>query len=292
MYIISFIFKFISYSSIYPFSKKLAEILFIIFKKRTKIALYNINRIFPDMPQEKREEIVKNSYANIIANFLELIKIQNFSVEEINKVVKLHNIDVIEKALSKGNGCIVVFGHFGNWELSVTFPIFLKANMLGIGKIQKPKFLNNFIFKLRTHFGVKILNKKNSTISIYKALKRNSIVGLLVDQRSRAKNSTKINFFGEEIFASKAPAYFALRNNSPIVLLYSERGEDGVHNFYFVEELEIIRDSDNIEELITSNTQLINDKLTEIILKNPNNWFWLHSKFKKRKQLLKELSSN
>lgn len=289
MTILSFIVKLIPYKSIYPFSKVLGNIFYYILRNRTKIAFYNLDKIFPEMPYTKKKYLVKKSYTDLISNLLELIKIENFSKKDLEKIFYVHNVDKLENVLKQNKGCVLVTGHFGNWELSVVLPMFINHEILTVGKKQKPEFFNNFLFKLRTNFGMKVIDNKKAILPIFKTLKKKGIVGLIIDQRSRKENSCLIDFFGEKIYCNTTPAFLSLKTGAPVIGCYAKRDKNNIHHFYFTDEIQLER-TGNFEEAINKNTQIIHNKINEIILDSPENWFWLHSKFKSKRRVLLELN--
>ncbi len=180
-----------------------------------------------------------------------------------------------------GKGVIVLLGHFGNWEILSFIGKIKKWDAVTVGKDFKPKFLSNLFFKLREKAGIKVFLYKNAVIHLYKALKNNKIVALLVDQRTRKKGSIKIDFFGHEIYATSAPAFLYKKLKSPVLFAYPERLKNHKHSVKYFEI--------NLTDDIGESTQIIQDKIKELILKNPYNYFWLHSKFKSRRRVVKNI---
>ncbi len=290
MFFFSFLVKFIPFEKIYPLSKFIGRILFHLLRKRTLIAYYNLNKILPDYSENQKKQLIINSYASLIANILELIKIKNYSKKDIEKIFSVEGVDLLNSVLSKGKGCILINGHFGNWEIPVVLPLFLKQTILTVGKKQKPEFFNKFLFELRTNFGMKVIQSKNSLMPIFKTLKKGGIVGFIMDQRTRKENSVLIDFFGEKIYCTSAPAYLAMKLNVPLILCYGERLNNSKFIFHFKKEI-LIEHTGNFHELLQKNTQKIHDEIKELILENPKNWFWLHAKFKSKRKTLKEINN-
>jgi KDO2-lipid IV(A) lauroyltransferase len=291
MQFFTYLVSFIPFDKIYPISKFFGKILYFLLKKRTLIAYYNLNKILPQLEERKKKELIVNSYASLIGNILELIKIKNFNKEQIEDIFSIKGLDVLNSILLRGKGCILVNGHFGNWELPVVLPLFLNQTILTVGKKQRPEFFNNYLFNLRINFGMKVIQSKNSLMPIFKTLKKGGIVGFIMDQRTRKENSALIDFFGEKIYCTTAPAYLATKLDVPLLLCYAERGENGKHIFHFEKEIEICRKGD-FEELLNKNTQKIHDEIKNLILKKPENWFWLHAKFKSKRKTLLEIREN
>ena len=183
--------------------------------------------------------------------------------------------------MKKGKGVIILLGHFGNWEI-LSFLCKIKGwDAVTVGKKIHPEFLGKLFFKLRERAGIQVFTHKNVVIHLYRALKKNKIIALLVDQRTRKPGSVKINFFGYKIYASSAPAFLYKKLQSPVLFAYPERINENKHTVKFFE----INLTDNIEE----STQIIQNVVKELILKNPYNYFWLHSKFKSRRRVIRNI---
>ncbi len=106
---------------------------------------------------------------------------------------------------------------------------------------------------------------------------------MIIDQRTRKYGSVKINFAGREIYATKAPAYLYQKTSAPVIFCYTKRDNNGKFIIQFF-DVPLTKD-------IEKDTQIIQDKILEFIKKDPSNWFWLHSKFKSRKRVLRELNN-
>ncbi len=256
------------------------------------MALYNINNIIPQLSQDNKLKIVKNSFIKLFENIFILMKIQKFSKEELEKICKIEGAGNFENALRLDKGVIVISGHFGNWELPVILPLFYpEADFITIGKRQKPEFLNNFLFELRENFGSKVTESKNALVPVYKTLRRKGVAGFIIDQRSKKKDSVTVDFFGKKIPCTSAPAYFALKTGAPVLFCFTEKMEnrDG-YILNITEEIKLDRDKDkDFNTLLQINTQILHDKIADRILRNPDNWYWLHSKFKSKRRVLKEI---
>ncbi len=281
--------RLLSFQLIDKISQILGYTYFFISPSRRKIAEYNLEKILPLLPYEKKKKVVKSSFSKPFKNILELIKIQNFSKEDIERFIKFKGLHNFNNALKKGKGVIVVSGHFGNWELPVIMPVFYPdKTFITVGKKQKPEFFNNFLFKLRKNFGFRVIESKNALLPVFKALKKKGVVGFIIDQRGKKDNSVKVEFFGEKIYCSSAPVYFSLKTGAPIVFSYVEKKND---TYWLCFSDEIVLDRDNgkdFQSLLEINTQKIHNIIKDNILKNPENWYWLHSKFKSKRRVLEE----
>ena len=192
----------------------------------------------------------------------------------------IENPELLEEKLTEKKGVIILLGHFGNWEAMSFLCKIKKWDAVTVGKTFKPKILANFYFNLREKSGIKIFLHKNSIIHLYKALKKNKIIALLIDQRTRKPGSVKINFAGEKVYATAAPAFLYKKLKSPVLFAYSERTNNH-HKITFYE----LKLNNNIEE----STQIIQDIIKDFIINNPYNYFWLHSKFKSRRRVIENI---
>jgi KDO2-lipid IV(A) lauroyltransferase len=135
------------------------------------------------------------------------------------------------------------------------------------------------VHNLRTRFGTSIIYKKGALPDMRKALRRGEIVGLLVDQ-SKRKEGVDVNFFGHRVPATPAAAFLSIRCKSPILPIFCIREASGQLTIY-VEQPIKIRWSGDLRSDVQANTQLITDAVEGMIRKYPEQWFWVHKRWKK-----------
>lgn len=253
--------------------------LYILPSKRKAITLKNLQIAFPEKTSEELREIALHSFQNLMIVFVETAALEFFTDEDIRKLVKIKNIDLVNKLLEYGNGLIFLSAHYGNWEYSaIAAGILSKVPITVVVQKQKNRYVDKAVCQTRTKFGNKIVLMTNAARSIIKAIQNNEAIALLVDQSAKFGKDSFVNFFGKPALTYDAPAELALRFRTPIVYGFAERNKD----FTYTIELKELNFNDlsysreNVKILTCRHVEA----LEEQIKKRPELWAWQHRRWK------------
>jgi KDO2-lipid IV(A) lauroyltransferase len=184
----------------------------------------------------------------------------------------------LQKAYAKGKGVLMITAHAGNWEfMSVT----VTSAGYPLNVVYRPlnfKPADNFLYRYRTRFGTKLIPKRRSTRKILKALQKKECVGILFDQDPGLANGVFVNFFGQPTCTNKGLAFLALKTEAPVLPVFIVRQEKKFL-LEFGEEIPLYRSSD-MEKDIAVNTLSYNRAIEAFIRKHPEQWFWVHRRWK------------
>jgi KDO2-lipid IV(A) lauroyltransferase len=150
---------------------------------------------------------------------------------------------------------------------------------LGIAKKIRFQLLNQWVHNLRTRFGNQIIYKKGAMPDMRKTLRKGGVVALLVDQ-SRRREGVDVNFFGHRVPATPAAAFLSIRCNSPILPIFCIREASGQLTIHVGQPIKA-KWSGDLRSDVQVNTQLITDAVERMIRKYPEQWFWVHKRWKK-----------
>jgi KDO2-lipid IV(A) lauroyltransferase len=139
--------------------------------------------------------------------------------------------------------------------------------------------LDRRIHRSRTRFGIRIINKKGALPEMRQTLRRGGVLGLLVDQ-SRRSEGVDVTFFGHKVTATPAAAFLAIRCNSLVLPIFCTREASGHLTIEVKSPLEMKRTGD-IRSDVQTNTQMITDAVEKAIRKYPEQWLWVHKRWKK-----------
>jgi KDO2-lipid IV(A) lauroyltransferase len=257
----------------------LARLVYPLFKSRRNVALQNLRHAFPEMEESKRRQIAFRSFQSISATFLELLWSPNFTKTGIKQRVRIENIELLQHLQEKKKGIIFLTAHFGSWELaSQAITVYSDAPVCTIAKPQSNLLVDRIITRWRELFGLKIVAMGISVREILRTLQDGGIVALAADQ-SAPKESVIVIFFGRNVPTYQGPAIFSLKTGAPIILGCTVRQENGNYTMRFVhvpsDDLDGVSD-ENILELTRRQVQL-----TEAIIRqNPEQWMWMHKRWK------------
>lgn len=242
-------------------------------KKHTKIMRVNLKMC--GYEGSEAEKIIKSCYKNFAYFGLNFLKNQGASKEKILSQVRFENAQMVQNALNSGKALIFQTAHYGNWELmSIACAAHFGVSISVVGRRLDSAIMNKILSKNRTRFNIELIDKSGAARGVLNALKNGRVVGMLVDQNTAAKDGIECKFFGKKILHTPAASIFAQKLNALIVPTFVHQdGEISVISFY-----EPIKFDENSS--IQSATQAQSDATERVIRQKPDEYFWMHKKFK------------
>jgi KDO2-lipid IV(A) lauroyltransferase len=256
------------------------SLIYLIDAPHRRIVRRNLRLAFPDWSPEKIRQTSKGVFQHLGATFAEICQLATYSKSDVVDRVAIVGAERWRHALDSRQGLIMVSAHLGNWEFGMQFAAcFMQRPALGVAKRIRFQPLSQWVQNLRTRFGTSIIHKKGALPDMRQALRRGEIVCLLVDQ-SKRKEGVDVNFFGHKVPATPAAAFLSLRCKSPILPIFCIREASGQLTIH-VERPINTRWSGDLRADVQANTQLITDTVESMIRKYPEQWFWVHKRWKK-----------
>jgi Kdo2-lipid IVA lauroyltransferase/acyltransferase len=220
-------------------------------------------------------------YINLGINLFEIFFFPKLKKEILETFVSFENYSLIFHALKKGKGVFFLSGHLSNWEMTAfAYAKVFRSKLNIVVKPQSNKGVNKKINMYREKCGNEMIEIGTSLRNIYTLIKQNEIVCFLMDQSAHPDYSVYAKFFGQKVSTFAGPAKIALKNNTEIVFAYGYRSKTYKY-FITVEKIEC---SDLIGGATNENVEIltgrINEKLEHAIREHPDQWLWLHRRFK------------
>ena len=279
-YVFRFFIKFTPKFIINPILNFLAFLIYSVDKKHRKIAKVNLDLAYEDrISEEEKIDITKKCYKNLIYTLADFIKNQGATKEEILEKVSFENSEIIEKAISENKRIIIVTAHYGNWEL-LSLSVAAKYTPLAIvGRDLDSKVMNKILTKNREQFDIELLSKSGAMKGMVKSLKSNRPVGLLVDQNTKESEGILIDFFGKKTRHTPSVAVLAKKFDAIIIPAFIQNTNEDSFVVKFFEPIQV-DNSDDKEKDIRKCVQAQADITQKIIEDKPEEWFWLHKRWK------------
>lgn len=257
----------------------LGELMYVFGSSRRRITMNNLRIAFPNKSIAERQRICKRSFVNLGITFLEVAALKYFSEDDIRKLIQLKNHVLINETIARGNGAILLSGHYSNWE----FIAMIAGLMSGVPitivvKRQKNKYLDQKIENVRKKYGNRTVEMRHAARELLGAVARNEAIALLVDQSAQKDKDVFVNFFGVDALTYRAPAELALRRRIPILYAFATRNPD----FTYTAELKELDFSDleyskeNVVELTRRHVKVLEEQITI----HPEFWAWQHRRWK------------
>jgi D,D-heptose 1,7-bisphosphate phosphatase len=261
-----------------------AGALYYLLPKRRAVTLNNLRRAFSsDMSEKEIRRLARASYRNLAYSLLEFAKIGAMDREGVMSRVKVEGIEHLREALALRRGVILVASHFGNWEWMGAVHA---QNGLPTHVVARPldnPYLNRLVNRLRERFGSRVVNSKNpgAVREILGALHRGEGVGFLIDQSPAGERGVFVDFLGRLAYTHKITALAAQRTGAPVIPVFMVREKDGSHRFVYEKPLELASTADR-EEDVRANTQRMAGVIEGWIRAYPEQWLWMHDRWKKQ----------
>ncbi|MBA4250962.1 MAG: hypothetical protein C0425_08025 [Chlorobiaceae bacterium] len=281
-------FLFIIFSKLFCFiglkkSRKFVNFLVLIFyrilKLRRRVTEENLQKAFPNLSKKEIDELTLKSYQNFAICLIEILSMPAVTSESIKEIVKIANIELLNKKYDEGKGVILLSAHFNNWEYAaLAAGFYAKENINVVVKHLRNPFVDKWMNDCRTKFNNKTIPLGVSIRHIFAAIKEKKIVGIIADQRG-PKEGIKINFFNNNTSVYSGPAVLALKMGAPLIMGLPVRQPD---YSYLVELAEINQENlpEDENEKIKEICQRQFNNLEMMIKKNPASWFWMHNIWK------------
>jgi Kdo2-lipid IVA lauroyltransferase/acyltransferase len=276
---ISYIVRLIGLNLSRRLSYLLAIFFYFIVPIRKKTVKDNLRKAFPEYCNSKVNKIAFGSYLSFCITFIEILYLPNMSKSELESSVIYTDIPLIRQKYDEGNGVIFLGAHFGNWEyIALTVAIKLDIPISVIVKSQRNTLVTNWLDKMRIKWGNKIVPLGISIRQVYKELKEKRIVAMVADQRGPS-DGIRINFMGRKAAVFAGPALLALKTGAPIMFGVTIRQPD----YSYITAIEEINTEDLPEEdelRIAELSQRHASVLEKYIKRFPEQWFWMHKRWK------------
>jgi Kdo2-lipid IVA lauroyltransferase/acyltransferase len=257
----------------------LGRILFSIVKKHRRIAMDNLIYAFGhEKSPEEIEKIARQVFINLVKVVFEVGWSLHLKESQFVEHFKVNGFHHMKNAYEKGKGVLALTAHFGNWELLTIIGAIIKFPINIVVRPLDFKPLDHFIFNLRTRFGGKIIPKERSIHTIIRSLHRGEIVVLLMDQNVDWYEGVFVDFMGHRACTSKGLALLALKTGAPVIPVFMVRETSGFRA-EFGPEIVTVKTGDRQKD-IENNTQEYNRVIENFIRRYPDQWFWVHQRWK------------
>jgi Kdo2-lipid IVA lauroyltransferase/acyltransferase len=236
----------------------------------------NLAMAFPSMDPAERQRILDGVFRSIARLLVTFSRFRGLNRQNISQWIRYEGREHFDQALSRGKGVLFATAHFGNWELSAFAHALLAAPMHVVVRPLDNPLIDHVVEGYRTLSGNSLITKKDYARSILKALAANEAVGILIDQDAGLEGSTFIDFFGAPASAGLGFARLAAHSRATVIpgyALWSDAEQRYI--LKFDQPIEITGDA-------IADTQRIHAHLEQVIREHPDQWLWIHRRWKTR----------
>ena len=259
------------------------RLAFVFDARHRHITLTNLKIAFPDLSASQRWTMARRAFENLGKTLLEIPGLARLGRDDARRRVRSTGIDRREwvRARSEG-GALLLTGHIGNWELmALAFGWEEEADLAIVARPLDNPFFDRWVSRLRSRSGNRIIPKRGALRGVTRALREGSFVGLLMDQGATGRDGVFVDFFGHPAGSSVALSFLAVRFRVPVHPVYVLRDPSGIgHTVHIGPEVTVVRTGRKKSDIL-ENTQRFQKVLEEIIREHPEQWLWMHRRWKR-----------
>ncbi len=252
---------------------------FDVLRIRRQVAIRNVKRVFPEISDKKATKMARKSLYHMGLTITEFFSMPFLWEKQFRKMYEVEGEEKFQKAIDQGKGVFVLSVHLGNGDMGVAALASWGYRIHIISKIFESAWLNRLWFSSREAKGVHFIPPRKSSYEILKALKKKESVVFVLDQYTGPPNGILTEFFGIETGTAVGLALFAQRSGAPVVPMYTYRTGPKKHKICVLDPIEFEEKSSK-DETLRHMTEKYNRVVEKAILDTPEQWMWVHRRWK------------
>lgn len=265
----------------YLVSDGICFLLYTIFGYRKKVVYENLKKSFPNKSHLELKQLEKQFYHYLCDLFLETLKTLTISKEEAVKRCKFsaNTTQILNELADKKQSCILVMGHYGNWEWAGnSFSLQCKQQLYVIYHPLTNKHFDKLMYDMRTRFGTKLYAMKDTMREMIRNRNEFNATAFIADQTPSPEGAYWTTFMNQDTPVFWGTEKIAQKLNYPVVYVTIKRLKRG---FYEVDSEILVADPKITKEGEIS--ELHTRKLEKDILTQPEIWLWSHRRWKHKR---------
>jgi Kdo2-lipid IVA lauroyltransferase/acyltransferase len=269
-------------SSARAFAITLGQLIYLLHVRLRRVGMRNLELAFPEKSIAERKRILRGEFTSLGRQLAEVCQFPKYTLENVEQVVVYDGLENFERAFARGKGVLFLTAHFGGWELSA-FTHSLHSHWLHV--VMRPmdnEYLDSLIRSYRTMHGNRVVPKDDFVRGLLGAMKAGEVVGILMDTNMTPPQGIFVDFFGIPACTASGLARIAMRTDAAVVPTFTIWDEEmKKYRLRFDPAMELMRTGD-LEADIAANTQNFTKVIENYVRKYPEQWLWVHRRWKTR----------
>ena len=246
------------------------------------MGLRNLELAFPERAEGEREGMLRADYRNLGWLLAEFCQMPGYTVERASEFIEYDGLEHYVAARALGKGVLVLTGHLGAWELS-SFYHSLRGWPMGmvIRRLDNP-LVDAFVNRIRCLHGNRVIHKDDFARGLIASMRAGETVGILMDTNMTPPQGVFVPFFGVQACTASGMARVAMKTGAAVVpgfLLWEEAKSKYV--LHFGDALNLVH-TGVADEDVVANTALFTATIEGYIRQYPEQWLWMHRRWKTR----------
>src|SRR5271157_1382338 len=247
-----------------------------------RVGMRNLQLAFPQKSQKERRKILRAVYVSLGRLLGEVCLFPRYTQANASQVAVYQGFENFEAAEKRGKGVLFLTGHFGGWEIGSFFHSLQGHPMRIVVRPLDNPYVDDLVTRYRTLHGNSVIGKQGFARGLLAAMENNETVGILMDTNMTPPQGIFVDFFGIPACTAVGIARVALHTDAAVIPAFTIW--DSVLRKYRVEfgpAVELMRTGDDEADAV-ANTALFNRIFENYVRKYPDQWLWVHRRWKTR----------
>jgi len=271
------------------FGISLGWTVYLLHGRLRRVGMRNLALAFPEKTEAERGRILRGEFTSMGRQLGEVCQFPKYTLENVEQVVVYDGLENYEKAFARGKGVLFLTAHFGGWEVSA-FTHSMHGHWMHV--VMRPMdnvYIDALIRQYRTMHGNQMVDKDDFVRGLLSAMKSGEAVGILMDTNMTPPQGIFVNFFGVPACTASGLARIALRTDAAVVPGFTIWDSSlGKYRLRFDPAVELVR-TGGLEADIHTNTQVFTSIIEKYVREYPEQWLWVHRRWKTRPEGEKQL---
>ncbi|HVZ15840.1 MAG TPA: lysophospholipid acyltransferase family protein [Terriglobales bacterium] len=260
----------------------LGYLVYLLHGRLRRVGFRNLQMALPETTPRQRRKIVCGVFKTLGRQLADFCQLPNYDRRNIDSLAVHEGFEAFDAARARGKGVLFLTAHLGGWEIG-SFMHALHGNPMAV--IVRPldnPYLDRLVTSYRTMHGNRTFEKQEFARGLLAAMKKGETVGVLMDQNMTPPQGVFVDFFGIPACTASGIARVALKTDAAVVPAFTIW--DPVlrkYRVHFEPAVPLIR-TKNHEADVIANTAKFTKIIEEFVRKYPDQWLWVHKRWKTR----------
>ncbi|HWR16448.1 MAG TPA: lysophospholipid acyltransferase family protein [Terriglobales bacterium] len=260
----------------------IAFAIYVLHGRLRKVGMRNLRMAMPEKTDRERRRILHGVFRTLGRQLADFCHFPYFDAKNISTLAVYEGFECYDSARARGKGVLFLTAHLGGWEIgSFAHSIYGNPMQEVVRPLDNP-YLDRLVDSYRTRHGNKTFGKQEFARGLISAMRAGETVGVLMDTNMTPPQGVFVDFFGISACTASGIARVALRTDASVVPAFTIW--DPIlrkYRVHFDPAIALVRTSNDEADVVT-NTAKFTKVIEEFIRKYPDQWLWVHKRWKTR----------
>jgi Kdo2-lipid IVA lauroyltransferase/acyltransferase len=260
----------------------IASLVYLLHSRLRRVGMRNLEIAFPGKSKKERRRILRSVFIGMGRHLAEFCRFPKYTRENLHEVAVYEGFEALEEARKLGKGILFLTGHFGAWEVgSFAHSLYGHPIKIVVRDLDNP-LVDSLVQRYRTLHGNETLDNREFLRGLLSAMRAGETVGILMDTNMTPPQGVFVDFFNVPACTASGLARVALKTEAAVIPAYTVWDSQlGKYKVCFEPAIALVRTNDPEADAVT-NTALFTKALEKIVRRHPDQWLWVHRRWKTR----------